>query len=181
MLTAAQKAEKDASLAEETAKKNLTDAEKAAADAKKELTNAMKAVDAAKADTVAVKKAADEGMAAITKSLQGAGIDPAKADEGLKKLTDAKTAAETKEKELAAKAGRSRQERNRTGEAGRRGEESRRFPAKACQASETDAGRDWRAARESQVRWRNQTQQRSSRELMTLQGGDDGRHDHASR
>jgi hypothetical protein len=117
MLTTAQQAEKDAREAEQAAKKNLASAEKAASDAKKDLADATKAADAAKAETVAAtkaadaakaetvaaKKAADEALAGINKSLQGAGIDPTKAEEGLKKLVDARTAAEAKEKDLTAK------------------------------------------------------------------------------
>jgi hypothetical protein len=104
-LTAAKKAETDAKTAEEIAKKALGDAEKATAEAKKQLIDATKAVDVAKAETVATKKAADEAMDAIAKLLKGAGIDPAKPDDGLKKLIDAKTTAETKEKDLTTKLG----------------------------------------------------------------------------
>lgn len=116
-LLAAQKTEKEAKEAADLATKGLADAEKAATDAKKLLADAMKAEEAAKtetiaakkaqdiakAETVATKKAAVDAMAAVSKSLATAGLDPAKLDESLKKLADARTVAETKEKETALK------------------------------------------------------------------------------
>jgi len=117
ILVAAQKAEKEAKAAADLATKGLAEAEKAATDAKKlqadankaeetakaETVLAKKAEDAAKAEVIATKKAAADGLAAVTKSLASAGLDPAKLEEGLKKLADARSVAEAKEKEATAK------------------------------------------------------------------------------
>jgi hypothetical protein len=82
----------DAKTAARTAQTNLKTATQAADDAKKQL-----------ADAVAAKKAADQSLAGLTKTLADAGIDPARPDEGIKKLTDARAAAEAKAKDAEAK------------------------------------------------------------------------------
>ena len=70
----------------------LTTATKAADDARKQMTDAMTA-----------KKVTDDALTGLKKSLSDAGLDAANPGEGLKKLADARKAAEDKARDADAK------------------------------------------------------------------------------
>jgi hypothetical protein len=116
-LTAAQDSERDARAAEQTAKSSLAAAQKSLTDTRNQLAAATKSADAAKADVIAATKMAeaaksdaaaarkslDDAVGNIAKALKAAGVENAKPEEGIKKLADARAAADTKEKETATK------------------------------------------------------------------------------
>lgn len=94
-----------------TAKEQLADATKTATTAQQQLADVTKQLDTAKEETTTAKKAAtdakkaaDDSLAALTKALKDAGADAPKLEDGIKKLVEARTAAEAKEKDALAKA-----------------------------------------------------------------------------